>query len=415
MRVGSARDDPDAGHDHDARSGRVDRERAALGVEVALVVAAVPLGERGDSLAEGALQLVRSVAGGVEVGHERLVLRVDEVIGAGSADLAHLCDAGGGGERDRFGAPVDLQDDAVGVGQQRAAKGGQGRLQELGCSPVAELLELAAAEPERAPRCFLDRSRGARDEFDRVPVALLGRLAPRDEPVSFQEHRARRWIRVEEVGDPPRHVEPRTLIVEPHGLGPEGRLGELEPAGRRREGDDRVGVRMVDVLRRHERVQQGLDRGARLVGAERAMAEVVDHGRVAHLLTRAQRQNLVQPEGREARGRDRRQIGTGALDPQDARLPAGVVDDDALGGGVAAALVRHRAVLAEQVRAQNELAQGVEPGRRLVAPAIDRRRDASQDGRGLGHAPTSSRGRAEAEIAASRSPASRQAVVCEGS
>ena len=78
---------------------------------------------------------------------------------------------------------------------------------------------------------------------------------------------------------------------------------------------------------RHERVQQRLDRRPRLVGADGAAHEVVDHRRVVHLLPLAQRQHVVEAEDGEAARRDRREVGAGALDPERAELAAGVVDE----------------------------------------------------------------------------------------
>ena len=89
-RIRPARDDADARDEHDTRPGRVDRERACLLVEVALVVAAVPLGVLRDAVAEHPRELRRPVPFGVERHDQRLVLGVDQVVGARRADLAHL-------------------------------------------------------------------------------------------------------------------------------------------------------------------------------------------------------------------------------------------------------------------------------------------------------------------------------------
>ncbi len=60
-RVGARRDDADARDEHDARPGRVDRERPRLVVEVALVVVAVPVGVLGDPAPERRGELRRAV------------------------------------------------------------------------------------------------------------------------------------------------------------------------------------------------------------------------------------------------------------------------------------------------------------------------------------------------------------------
>ena len=116
-------------------------------------------------------------------------------------------------------------------------------------------------------------------------------------------------MRVEQLGDPLRHVEARALIVEPDRLVAERLIGERRAIGGRRQRDDRVGMRVIDVRCVHERVQERLDGRARLVGLQGAAAEVVDHGRVVHRLSRAERLDLVEPQRGEPDAGDRRQIG----------------------------------------------------------------------------------------------------------
>ena len=84
----------------------------------------------------------------VERDDERLVLRVDQVVGARRPDLAHLGRARRRREHDGLGAPVDLEDDPVRVLEQRAAERGQRVCEEHVRGDVAELGHLPAAEPE---------------------------------------------------------------------------------------------------------------------------------------------------------------------------------------------------------------------------------------------------------------------------
>ena len=109
--VGAARDDADARHEHDARPGRVDRERPRLVVEVALVVArgtrprtpSTPCAQRRRELV-GA----RRVAGSKSTTSGRCFVLI-RWSGHGRADLAHLGRARGRRERHRLGAAVDLE------------------------------------------------------------------------------------------------------------------------------------------------------------------------------------------------------------------------------------------------------------------------------------------------------------------
>ena len=161
-------------------------------------------------------------------------------------------------------------------------------------------------------------------------------------------------VLLEQEGDPARHVEPGPLVVEPDRLVAE-RLGRELPAARRRgQRDHRVGMRVVDVRRLDEGVEQRLDRGPRLVGPDRGAEEVGDHRRVVHCVAPAERQELVEPQAGEPGRGDGGEVGAGAFHPEDAHLAPGVVGDRLLGRGVASALVRERSVGAEQVRAVDE-------------------------------------------------------------
>ena len=97
---------------------------SAFLVDVALVVLVIPARVLRHPGCEGRSELVGSLRLGVEVDDERLVLRVDQVVGARCPDLAHLGCAAGRCERDCFRAPVELEHDALGVCEQRTAENG---------------------------------------------------------------------------------------------------------------------------------------------------------------------------------------------------------------------------------------------------------------------------------------------------
>ena len=181
--------------------------------------------------------------------------------------------------------------------------------------------------------------------------------------------------------------KPGPLVVEPDASSPNASLGERAPVGRRGQRDDRVGMRVVDVRRRDERVQERLDRRPRLVGRARRSAGGSRPSSASSIsVALAQRQQLVEPEPGEAGGGDRREVGARALDPEHAHLAAGVVGGRLLGGRVAAADVRERAVGAEQVRAVDEPVEDRETCRR-------RRRPSGSPGRGCRAERRSSRSR----------------------
>src|SRR5918998_908055 len=125
----------------------------------------------------------------------------------------------------------------------------------------------------------------------------------------LEEYRTSLRVRPKNLGDVLRHGEAWPLVVEPDGFAPERIPDELPSVGRGRERDDRVGVRVVDVRGVDERVEQRLDRRPRLVGHERAAAEVVDHLRVVHRVAFDEWEDLVEPKGGETGGGDGGQVG----------------------------------------------------------------------------------------------------------
>ena len=373
-------DDPDAGHEHDARAGRIDRELPCLVVEVPLVV-------RRDTSAQYVLDAVAEArraarprpAFRVEVDDERLVLGADQVVRAGRADLAHLGRPHRRGERDRLGASVDLEDDAVCVGEQGAAERGKGSRRRAAAVSFPQLRDLSAAEAEAALGGSFDGLGGTGDELERRVVALLAVAPQVTSPCRSSSTARAPGVLLEQLGDPPGHVEPRPLVVEPDRLVAERLLGERRPSGVDVSAMTASGWVWSTWSARDERVQQRLDRGPRLIGPERAAEQVVDHRRVVHRVALAERQELVEAEPGEAGGGDRREVRARALHPEDACLAAGVVDDRLLGGGVAPALVRERAIGAEQVRAVDERRRAMPSPSGGVRPSGLRGRDALED------------------------------------
>ena len=229
----------------------------------------------------------------------------------------------------------------------------------------------------------------------------------------FEQDGPRGWRRLEEGGDVSRHRKARPFVVEPHGLVAERLFREPSALRRRRQGDHRVGMGVIDVIRGDERVEQRLDRRSRLVGPDRRPQEVLDHRGVVHRVARAQRQKLVEAEPGEAGDVDRRQISAGPLDPEHARVAPEMVRDTLLRGGVPSPLVRERTIGAEQVGAIGEPVERVVLTRRFPVPTVVRGRNAVEDADDLAHAETSND--RPATIAAKRARDSSHSGVSSGS
>src|SRR3954447_13737151 len=168
---------------------------------------------------------------------------------------------------------------------------------------------------------------------------------------------------------------------------------------------------VVDVRGRDERMEQRLDRRARLIRHKPAAAEVVDHLGIGHLLALTQRQDVLEAERGEARPSDRRQVGSGALHPERPDLAACVVDARAFRRGIPAANVRERAIGSEQIGAIDELIQRRETRGRIPVPAVLGWSNAAEDLCSCAHAWTSF----GSVRSAKRSAASSHAVEEDGS
>ena len=200
------------------------------------------------------------------------MLRVDQVIGTGSTDLAHLGCAHGRGKGDLLRTSADFEDDPVGIGEQGTTERGKRLGKEGGRALFPDLRDPGTPHSEAPLRDALDRLGGSTDELQRRAVALLARRPPGDEPVPFEQNRPGMRVRLEEQRNATRHVEAGPLVVEPDDLVAERLFGERAPRRSRGQRDHGVRMRMVDVRSGDERVQQRLDRRPRLTRAERRSA-----------------------------------------------------------------------------------------------------------------------------------------------
>ena len=290
-----------------------------------------------------------------------------EVVGAGGADGHELGRRRRRDELERAWRGVDDQHLRPLARHRAAQRRENGRnLDGLPRRPVEALLARGRG---------VDEVDGAVDDLDRAPVRLLGAVAPDDESVLGEhdelELRVLAHGRADLLGEReagPDVGDPGRFVAEA--------LGH-QPLAVARAGQhvDAVGVGVVDVLGRDERVQQRLDRRARRRRVDLAARQVGDHVLVAHLLALEHGEHLVQSQRREVLALHRRQVAARALDPHHVDLAADVVGRRALGRRVAAAEVRHRAVGAEQVRGEQDLPERVAGHLAASRPAILGRRD----------------------------------------
>jgi hypothetical protein len=304
---------------------------------------------------------------------------VDEVVRARRADCDELGRLRRGGELHRARRRVDGQH-LVALGGHRAAQRGQEPGEQLGALGLPHLVSALrpAAEARGARGPLVDPVDRAVDDLDRGPVGLLGRVAPADEAVLGQDDQAQAGGGAHGLADLLGQREARADVRDPRGLVAEALAHEALALGGARQHVDPVGVRVVHVRGRDERVQERLDRRARHRGVDHAPREVGDHLLVGHLVAGQQRLHLLQPQRGEVLGAHRGQVAARALDPHDGDLAPQVVGGRALGRRVAPAEVRHAAVGAQQVGGQDELLErgalraGCGPA---VLDALDDRRE----------------------------------------
>ncbi len=205
-----------------------------------------------------------------------------------------------------------------------------------------------------APGALVEPFDGAVDDVDRGVVAAPRVVAPGEEAVAFQHHALRVRVVAAELPEPEAELVARALPRQPADLVAEDLLRQRLRVLRGGDGDDRVGVHVVDVGARHVGVQRRVNRGGARVEGEGAVGQVAHHLvlEVDAAVEALQRLELRRVEGGEAVEPDGADVAARALDPEHLdRLAGERVGLRHLGRGVAAAVVGDALVRAEQIRA----------------------------------------------------------------
>ena len=370
---------PDARHEHDRRVGATHRRAVRAGVALVVggvrrAVVRVQLAQAGDHLLDGCR------AGQVE--HHRRHLGAQEVVGARRAQRGQRLQLLAGHEVEHDVAVGEVADHPqVGRGQATDHRGERGRL-----GAAVGLGQRLVAGDHRAERVGLavlgDVGLGGADDVERVGLALPRRVPPGRDAVAAEDAADRLRVGALDLGDVEAELEAGTAPGHPDDAVAEDLLREGLAVGRRRDRDAGVGVEVVDVGGVDESVHGRVDRGGRAAGAEEAVVEGRDHLVLAlHAgVDVDEGAHPVQAQHREAGLLQGAEVAAGALDPhQLGRLGRHRVDGLALGGGVAAGVVRGAGVRAEPVGALDELRGGrravwavtvssILPGRRRRGP-----------------------------------------------
>ena len=139
-----------------------------------------------------------------------------------------------------------------------------------------------------ASRSLGDVLLGPRDEGDGGLVGLSRGVAPSDEAVSRPDHASRSRLGFERRRRGFCQLKSRRGVIEHNDLAAE-RLGRylhaVRPIG---QGEDGVGVRVVNESWRKKSMDEGFDRGRGRIGANEVRAKLIDHGGVVKRAERPQ-------------------------------------------------------------------------------------------------------------------------------
>jgi hypothetical protein len=275
-----------------------------------------------------------------------------------------------------------MADDAA-VGGHRAAQdrkqlgdGGLAVAERRGDGSTAE----ARAVPPR--HVLLDELPHLIDGLDAVQITLALRRTPREEAVAAQDDAVAARMFLDRLAQHQRQLESRPLPRDPDHAPAVLAIEFLQlllAIRARRQRDRPVGVQMIDVRERQERVQRRVNRSGHPVLAERAERVEADHLVLVRLaaVARDQRLELVEVQHGKPGGRDRAQVAAAALHRHHPlRLAGQRIGQLELRARIAAAEVRDAQVLAEQIRsiAQQLQRRALEPRRLAVVPQVLQKR-----------------------------------------
>ena len=361
----------EAGDEHDGRVRIAHRRRvrALAGIIISGVVLAVLL-EGGGELG---LQRGGVFGLGIPIHVERLDLRAEEMVRAGSAELGEARSVLRVHEAENLLVVLDGADETLLIGDLAAEPwedGGEGRVSLLG---VEGLVEGAAEDLGVAALGLVlgvDEGRGLLDHGEGQFIAGLIVVGPGDEAVLAHHDGLHGWLLAGDVLHGEAELEAWAHPLHVGHLAGEDLLREGFAVLGSGDRDDRVRVHVVDVLARQEAVQRGVDRRSARIQVERRVIVHADHvvfglglealilaGRVGLLeadeLVLIERGEVLTVAGAEVAAR--------TLDPEDLGVGScqGVLLDD-LGGGIAAASIRDALVGSELVGAIDQTADRIE-------------------------------------------------------
>ena len=162
------------------------------------------------------------------------------------------------------------------------------------------------------------------DDGKRQFVTRLGVIIPCEETMAFQHDTLGLRVGLDESFEIETELETRATPGQPADIVTENLLRQLFRILRSGNGDDCIGMHMVDMIVRHETVQRRIDGSRARIKVEGAMRQETDHAVFIRnaLVNALQRFQLVEIKRRKTIELDGADIAAGALHPHDADLLA---------------------------------------------------------------------------------------------
>ena len=338
----------------------------------AVVIGRVIVAVIGDGLFQPGDGRIQVGVRGVEIHHQRPDLGAQEMVRARGAERRQRLQHGRAHEIQHRRLVVEMPHLVAVPGNQspdhrhQSGRDGAafGRLQRR--AGLATECRLACATR-------LKPGGGLVDDLQRGQVAVLGVVRPGEQAVAFQHRAAHLRVFGRKLLQPQAQFIAGLLPGQPADFVAKDLGRQRARIDRGRDGDDRVGMDVIDVSFRHIGVQRRVDAGRPGVQRKGAMGQIAHHlvlMRDAAILAlqRAQLVHVKRGEAVHAHGPD---VAARSLDPQHLDLFAGQgVGLKHLGAGVAAAIVRHPLVRAQQVRAVKQLFRFAHPGGAGIVPQV---------------------------------------------
>ena len=248
----------------------------AVGAFAARVIGGITFAIGGNLARKGGKSGVQIGFGGIKAHHQRANLGAQEMVGARGAKRCQRAQFGGVYEIQHRVGIIEMPDHVVISRDHSPNRGHQTRGHspafgggQSGADRAAKGL-LACGLCSKPVHRLLDCGQGQ-------IIAGAGIIIPCEQPMRFQHDALGIRVFFAEFAQPEAQLKPRTFPWQPADLIPENLGCQGAGIGRGGDGDDRIGVHVINMLARHKSVQRRVDGGCARVQVKGAMGQVAHH------------------------------------------------------------------------------------------------------------------------------------------